>query len=308
MPTPTLPPYSSQEKNSEEALQTWVFGLNCLLDEGYQANAMWMAIRKSLKGPAIQALKAYQLKFPAGERTPKAFVDYLVDCFGMMAPASIMIKDFYSLTQSKQESVTTWSLSLQEQYHRLAQMYPTSFPEEAAEQTLKVRFWQGLREPRIQTATRVYRDLKNIPFDDFVREARLVEHEVRNPASVSYSAQTTEVVHDDAVESSSERGQTAYAANKVEPPWLSKLTDNMKAMQDHITRIERGMQELRTSGSGRNPRRFDEPQYSQVSLPSPRGRSCFYCGDPSHFIRDCLELKKLKESQSSRQGNGQGSH
>lgn len=66
---------------------------------------------------------------------------------------------------------------------------------------------------------------------------------------------------------------------------LQKLEDNMNLMLSSIEKMATSMNKLTTRRNTRSP--------------SP-GSGCYYCGDQSHFKKDCIKFKEAKQKQEKR--------
>jgi hypothetical protein len=296
---PTLPIFSGTEPDPTSAYEIWQFTILSLMDEGYPEPNLWQAIRKSLRGDGAQSLINFQT-CGMGHGI-QDFVAYMSVTYGAVAPASTLLQQFFSASQGESETVTSWSSRLQGLYRRAVVAQEHTFHPMHRNSDMKSRFWQGLRDTRLQDTLRQDKDDSGIFFEQLVLKARMLEQEFQASASTSSRSKVRPVASIQAP------SYTQLATpTTTSPPIQVTPKTNVKSVASAASGTESAtVMELRKRieqlekqvAKGNDQSGHAQPRgpftWNQVSTPRsynfrPRyGYSCFYCGQEDHFIRTC---------------------
>jgi len=104
-----LPTFSGQELKSKDAFEAWLFALESLMTEGHPLQGICAAVRKSLKGPAMQWFVSFQREKESF--TAEELKQHMTDLFGLVTPASMVYQQFFSMQQGCKEDVLAWGLN-----------------------------------------------------------------------------------------------------------------------------------------------------------------------------------------------------
>ncbi len=72
------------------------------------------------------------------------------------------------------------------------------------------------------------------------------------------------------------------------------VEEDIRVFNNVQQRPNRGQQDL----GGRFPKLYGTTQATQMKRPNLKAQGCFYCGDPSHFIKDCPTLAVISQNQN----------
>ena len=81
-------------------------------------------------------------------------IDKLTSVFGNVASGQSIMQEFYPAVQQPEESVTMWSLRLEEILQRVSEKSQISADQK--NEMLRERFWRSLHNTEFQNATQVY--------------------------------------------------------------------------------------------------------------------------------------------------------
>ena len=127
------------------------------------------SIRNSLKPPARNTLLTLEPLASSNDILVK-----LDNVFGNVASGQSILQEFYTAVQQPEESVTMWSLRLEEILQRVAQK--SVIPAEQKNEMLRERFWRSLYNTDLQNATQVhYHQTKD--FEELRKKVKAEEYQ-----------------------------------------------------------------------------------------------------------------------------------
>ena len=94
------------------------------------------------------------------------------------------MQEFYNAVQKDNESVTLWSIRLEEVYQTTKERGHGS--DSQKDEMLKNKFWRGLRSTELKNATRVRFEKDNVGFEMLRTKVRAAEYELLQPKVVLY--------------------------------------------------------------------------------------------------------------------------
>jgi hypothetical protein len=178
-------PFFSGEVGKDTTYDLWQFEVDCLLQSKQRsADVVLHAVRKSLKGDAAQMSMKLGHKASLSELLVK-----LKSAFGTLRSHSILLSDFYSITQGATEDVSAWSCRLESLVHRISER--RTIPSAEQDDMLRTRMWDGLRPELKSLAAHKYDSLVN--FDDLRLSLREIELELNRGKPVAASKKVVTV-------------------------------------------------------------------------------------------------------------------
>ena len=126
-------------------------------------------IRNSLKVPARNTLLTLGPMASSQE-----MIDKLTSVFGNVASGQSIMQEFYTAVQQPEESVTMWSLRLEEILQRVSEKSQISADQK--NEMLRERFWRSLHNTELQNATQVYYH-QTKSFEELRSKVRAEEYE-----------------------------------------------------------------------------------------------------------------------------------
>ena len=178
---PKFTVFSGEEPKpkTEATYEEWLYEVKSVQNDGiFSDQAIGQAIRKSLKGQAKQVL------IPLGtSATLEQTLNKLEAMFGNMATGDSVMQEFYTATQNQGETVTAWSLRIEDIVERAIKK--RQIRKEEKDKKLRDRFWNYLRNERLKNATRTkYENLVN--FEDLRRAVREEENDMKVRSGVQH--------------------------------------------------------------------------------------------------------------------------
>jgi len=304
VPTASLPNFSGQEKRVTEAIHAWLFALDCVISEGHPVPSITGAIRRSLKGPAMQAYTIYVRQHYPEFKLP-GFRKYMEETFGTAGPAEVELQRFYAMQQGRNEDITTWGLQVSETTVDLAKRMPKMFPPEELDKIRKQRFWFGLMDRELQDATRCYVESRLVTFSELLAEARQIELEYKALPSHKPSFSSDKnlghalCVDDDVSFAGTQpegdetpEGQGAHA-QAVTPPPTRRVRFAEGTKPGDVTTVATLRDQIATLEARLNSQLQLNGLYNQSpGQLHPRPGACFCCGDPSHYVNRCPHVPR----------------
>ena len=130
---------------SEASFEEWAYEVK-YLSRRYSEAVMGQVIRKALKGHAKQAI------LPMGpDATVSQILHRLEGVFGNVATPMSILQEFYTVYQKQDESVSTWSIRLEEILQRAVDKGQVRLSDKDA--LLRDKFWRSLRSEKLKMAT-----------------------------------------------------------------------------------------------------------------------------------------------------------
>ena len=178
---PKFTVFSGEEPKpkTEATYEEWLYEVQCVQKDGvYSDQAIGQAIRKSLKGQAKQVLMPIWTAV-----TIEQILNKLEAVFGNVATGESVMQEFYTATQNQGETVTAWSLRLEDIVQKAVKKGHVR--KEEKDKKLRDRFWNYLRNERLKNATRTkYEKLTN--FEDLRRAVREEENDMKARSGVQH--------------------------------------------------------------------------------------------------------------------------
>ena len=171
-----IKPYISQFSGvdpipkNESTFEAWKLEIESLKKSNmFPDYLVTQSIRNSLKNPARNTLLTLGPLASSQE-----ILDKLECVFGNVASGQSIMQEFYTAVQQPEESVTMWSLRLEEILQRVSEK--SKIPAEQKNEMLRERFWSSLYNPELQNATQVYYH-QTKDFEELRRKVRAEEYE-----------------------------------------------------------------------------------------------------------------------------------
>ena len=101
-------------------------------------------------------------------------IDILTSVFGNVASGQSIMQEFYTAVQQPEESVTMWSLRLEEILQKVSEKSQISADQK--NEMLRERFWRSLHNTELQNATQVYYH-QTKSFEELRSKVRAEEYE-----------------------------------------------------------------------------------------------------------------------------------
>lgn len=227
-------------------IETWLYDVQCAMDEGAPQLVVMQQIRRSLAEPAKTRLRVNQLK------TPKAVVDDFRQHFSPQTSREALLHQFVSAEQTGTEDVRTWGDRLDCLVARLREKGGAHI---ATDEAVRSRFWRGLYSKDLQAATRVSFDL-NLSYQELVSKVRREEEELGASASARKVA----------------KSHQAQASSDG----LSQVLQKLDAMDSRLKRLEGGPAAAASAASSTSA---SQPQAGGKGKKKNSGK-CYKCDAP----------------------------
>ena len=192
-------------------------------------------IRNSLKVPARNTLLTLG---------PMAFsqemIDKLTSVFGNVASGQSIMQEFYTAVQQPEESVTMWSLRLEEILQRVSEKSQISADQK--NEMLRERFWRSLHNTELQNATQVYYH-QTKSFEELRSKVRAEEYE--------------RFTHKKALEevNTVQQGRTTQSKRETQHQPLTFTPDKQNREQELLKRLDIVEKMLRSNRNYQNRQR-----------------------------------------------------
>ena len=170
---------------NESSFEEWRLETQYLMDcNVYPAYIVNQAIRNSLRGQARKVLVTL------GPRATSKDIKEKLECiFGNVATGESVLQEFYNATQKENESVTLWTIRLEEIYQKAKEKGHVS--DSQKDKMLKNKFWRGLRNTELKNATRVHFEKDKVGFEMLRTKVRAAEYELSQDKIVMSQDKTT---------------------------------------------------------------------------------------------------------------------
>lgn len=260
---PTLPNFSGEGKGTQSSYNLWHYQLTHYIEDLHVSrSSIWQAVHKSVKGLAAEVVM--HLGKDVSLETLVAKFDIL---FGSTKTLEQLLQQFYAAEQSETESITAWGCNLQNLLSDIKKK--SGFTYEMLQEMIRNKFWTGLNNKHIKEALR-HRYDNNTPFEELLRQARIVESETSHKTSGMSAAQQ--------VESSDKK--------------LDEVLKLVRSFDGRLKNVESRQQKFPEKGTSVS-------SFKQASAPSDKNRDrfrgrygvCHRCGDPGHIRPACPELR-----------------
>lgn len=293
--TPRLPNFSGNTKGETKYAQ-WRYEIECLAtDQTLSEQAIWQAVRRSVKGAAAEVLISMGTNSTINELLERFDVR-----FGNAQSLEQLLQEFYTAAQQQSESVVDWGCRLEEMMSLIREV--ANFTPETRSEMIRGKFWSGLKSEYIKAALRHRFDSKE-PLEALIKKARVVEKELVKPNSQPQVSQ-----HSVGEESLSKKLDDILKQMRTLDGRVQKIerqnADGITISHDNVgTRNQAGLgrpdRQYNTSGTTNAVGMYGMPQ--STTFPGdhssnfrggrtrPRGRGvpsqrcCYVCGDPTHL-------------------------
>ena len=166
----------------------------------------------------------------------------LDNVFGNVASGQSILQEFYTAVQQLEESVTIWSLRLEEFLQRVAQK--SVIPAEQKNEMVSERFWRSLYKTEFQNATQVhYHQTKD--FEELRKKVRAEEYQRFTHKKALGEVNTLQ------------QGKPSQVKKETQHQPLTFNTEREKREQDLLKRLENLENDMKRIGNWQNKRRRD---------------------------------------------------
>ena len=239
-----IKPYISQFSGvdpipkNESSFEAWKLEIESLRRSNiFPEYLITQSIRNSLKPPARNTLLTLE---------PLASSDDILvkpdNVFGNVASGQSILQEFYTAVQQPEESVTMWSLRLEEILQRVAQK--SVIPAEQKNEMLRERFWRSLYNTDLQNATQVhYHQTKD--FEELRKKVRAEEYQRFTHKKALGEVNTLQ------------HGKQSQVKKETQHQPLTFNTEREKREQDLLKRLENLENDMKRKGNWQNKRRRD---------------------------------------------------
>ena len=192
-------------------------------------------IRNSLKVPARNTLLTLGPMASSQE-----MIDKLTSVFGNVASGQSIMQEFYTAVQQPEESVTMWSLRLEEILQRVSEKSKISADQK--NEMLRERFWRSLHNTELQNATQVYYH-QTKSFEELRSKVRAEEYE--------------RFTHKKALEevNTVQQGRTTQSKRETQHQPLTFTPDKQNREQELMKRLDIVEKMLRSNRNYQNRQR-----------------------------------------------------
>lgn len=283
---PKISTFSGDGSKGEATFAQWKYEVTALVkDAAVPVSTVMLGVRRSLKGSALEIM------LNMGDVVnPDPLLAKLDIIFGNVFTSEHLLEKFFGASQHKDEKVARWACRLEE----LAARANEKSPGVANDAMKRSKFWMGLRNDTVKTATRHKFDAGQ-SFEKLVVACRIAEAEPNEDnAAVEKPGQTVKVEED--------KAGAQVAAIKVQmnqnDAKLSQILDMVRDLKVRVDEYEKGGNPIiqqppnapfrppfnNRSGYPRPTEHAPQTQPTQHQQPLP---TCHNCGDSSHFWRRC---------------------
>ena len=269
------------EEKGEVNWDTFKYEVNALMAEGSFTNEQIMfGMRRALKGKAAEKVRHFG---PGVD--PEFVLDKLDSDYGSVEDSQTAMKKFYMCEQKSSESVESFATRLEELFYKAVELKAFRVTDT---DILKKSFHSGLRKDLKQMS--VYQFDRIVSYDDFKRELRKIESEIKT--ETSEDKKTCKPVVNSSTKENSEYAQILKQINeRMDKLERSKTEPKEEERQIWYSRRgfgrggrwaggARGTGDPR--GRGRGNYRPTRPYGSGTFAPT-----CFICKKKGHVQRNC---------------------
>ena len=154
----------------EVSYEQWRHEIICVRDDYSRQNAM-EGVRRSLRGQA-----ADMVRYLGPTATVGDVVDKLDVIYGRIATLDVLMQDFYSLVQQKNEKISTFVARLEGAMNHIRQLHPGKLREAEVCEHLKERLFHGMNKG-LRNAVRFLYEGTHTDYYQLMRAARKTESE-----------------------------------------------------------------------------------------------------------------------------------
>lgn len=252
----------------------WRNEVRALVADGFPQPYILQAVRRSVKGPAAEAL----INLGPSPTTTEILEKFDV-VFGVALSSEALVQSFYACNQrAEKETVAAWGCRLES---LLSQAKDKGIVTGDADEMLRSRFWSGLKNLELKNALR-HRFDGGQSFTQLMLAARAVEQE-----DTPGDGRRSHAIH---VEEKTRADRVVVKAQQAELS-ENKMETLIRQMDDISARLNR----------------MEDDRGNNRTTTTVRGRGRFYCHKDDHLIRDCpaRKAKEAKgEDQDKKSGNG----
>ena len=172
IPPPRLPLFSGETsgKSGSVTYRQWKYHVNSLIDNpAYPDHVVIHAIHQSVRELAAEYLMNFDTQL-----SPSDLLRNFDSVFGNVLDEDQMSKQLFTSTQMQNETIVAWSCRVQKLVNDLFMQNQISI--ESAQQKLRSRFWNGLKEGALKEALRTSFS-NGMPFHQLLTQARKLEFE-----------------------------------------------------------------------------------------------------------------------------------
>ena len=239
-----IKPYISQFSGvdpipkNESSFEAWKLEIESLRRSNiFPEYLITQSIRNSLRPPARNTLLT--LKPLASSNNILVKLD---NVFGNVASGQSILQEFYTAVQQPEESVTMWSLRLEEIFQRVAQK--SVIPAKLKNEMLRERFWRSLYNTDLQNATQVhYHQTKD--FEELRKKVKAEEYQIFTHKKALGEVNTLQ------------QGKQSQVKKETQHRPLTFNTEREKREQDLLKRLENLENDMKRKGNWQNKRRRD---------------------------------------------------
>ena len=283
---PKLTFFNGKDGANDYPYASWRFDVNQLIQSGYPARGVRLAIVRSCRGDPATVLQSLGEDF-----LPETVISAFDNRFASVTTAESILAQFYSATQQGDENVNTWGCRLEGLLTNPQMRY---LSVQQREDMLRGRFWRGLK-PESRNALRHKVD-SGASYEQLLVFAREVESE-----SCESSATGTSRTEKSAKSSK----KAAIASAQLTDP--SSLASQLQDLQARLIAIEKrlppasgsqprqqgGRGRGRGRGNGRSQAQGQEKSQASEDKKTSSGKKkliCYECGEEGHYRNRCPTL------------------
>ena len=199
--------------------------------------------------------------------------------YGTVESKQSVMKKFYSSQQMPDESVEKFASRIEELFDQAVKL--NAFKRTETD-ILQAVLYDGLNRELRHMSSYLYDKIKN--YDEFKRELRKIEVDLRGPSSTSKEKQTCKATINIEKKESNEIGEMKELLRSINDRITNLEKQKESQFQESTTYRGRGRGFQRSYGRGQG-RGFYRPQ-----RPLARGNfipTCNYCGRKGHLQKDC---------------------
>ena len=323
--TPRLDNFSGDEEVKGVSWELWSYQVKSL-ELTHTPSAIREAMIKSLKGTAAEVVKSL-----GQDISWKQLLEALRVKFQVVGSLATLNSKLYSMRMSDKQSVSAYSIAVENALSELKLRFPKNFPQEVCDQTLREKFFDGLPDYLKQSVRYKY-DNPAVSYASLLQTAREVEAEGKtngSSSSGSGSSQDKDKTKEKDKDKVKAKVHVAAIAKPESDPQLAKLeqqynstSTQLQTLQKQLGDINSALSSLYTQGHpsqpsssnsnsnwnrgkgrgrGNNNNNGGRWQQQQQGSGSTKGRPgytglCYWCRDfdpenANHHIRDCPKFK-----------------
>lgn len=295
-PPPRLSTFSGDPTaKADAAFDLWKYEVECLLLEGvHSEETVKQAIRKSLRGNAARVVMR-----EGTDASCQQIIGSLEAIYGLVETGDHLMAEFFSVTQDKDEDVSSWSIRLSGLLETASEQGPFIEPDKRANM-LRDRFWSGLKQ-HLKDGSRHKHDA-GVPLRELRDVVRRLEREYElrdsHDRKTTGKAQAKMAVKGDV-------GQTSQGADEI-----GELRGMMNRLCNQVGELQKQLNASTSGASGKSnsdKQGFQKKQGSHAGA-GKKGQTtdgegasgtsknkewnCYRCGGRGHVQRECPTAKR----------------